>query len=231
MFDSEVFTIAGSGESKHQDGSCHEASFTRPIGVAVKKNGNIIVVDCADYSLCEIDSDWNVSTIARSEDMDHYGNNRRPHNNEWFYPYGVAIKEDSTILVTSTLDDKIIGINQNGNIMLNIGNHYDWIEDTNNIPEDCFSVPHYLAVKNDGTILVTDSDHFKIKSITPDGIVSTIAGTGKRGCDDGPSLQATFNNPQGIIISEDGTIIIADKYNHKIRGIAHDGIVYTIAGT
>ena len=61
--------------------------------------------------------------------------------------------------------------------------------------------------------------------------VFTIAGTGESGDKDGSGNEATFNDPHGIAINNDGTIIVADSGNHKIKGIDLDGNVFTIAGT
>ena len=97
--------------------------------------------------------------------------------------------------------------------------------------EATFNDPHGIAINNDGTIIVADSGNHKIKGIDLDGNVFTIAGTGEQGDKDGPGNEATFRYPQGVAIRDDGTIIVADTSNNKIRGIDPNGNVYTIAGT
>ena len=61
--------------------------------------------------------------------------------------------------------------------------------------------------------------------------VTTLAGTGDDGSNDGPGETATFNKPWGMAIGPDGSLYIADNWNHKIRKIATDGKVSTYAGT
>ena len=97
--------------------------------------------------------------------------------------------------------------------------------------EASFRYPQGVAIRDDGTIIIADRDNHKIRGIDPYGKVYTIAGTGERGDKDGPGNEATFNYPYGIAVRNDVTIIVADLYNNKIRGIDLDGNVFTIAGT
>jgi hypothetical protein len=89
-----------------------------------------------------------------------------------------------------------------------------------------------VAVKLDGTIIIINGNC--ISSISLDGMCRIIAGAtgvGSCGFSDGPRLQSRFDNPCGIAIMADQTIIVADTFNHRIRAIGLDGIVRTIAGT
>jgi sugar lactone lactonase YvrE len=77
---------------------------------------------------------------------------------------------------------------------------------------------------------VADSGNQAIRKITPDGTVSTFAGTGVAGADNGPIATATFSAPTGIAIDAAGNFYIADFNNKMIRKISSDGIVSTLAG-
>jgi len=59
---------------------------------------------------------------------------------------------------------------------------------------------------------------------------TVLAGSGT-GFADGPSAVAQFNNPRGIAVAGDGGIYVADADNHRIRRIAPDGTVSTVAGS
>ena len=85
--------------------------------------------------------------------------------------------------------------------------------------EASFKYPHEIAVRDDGTIIVADTSNNKIRGIDLDGNVFTIAGTGEVGDKDGPGNEAIFFSPHGIAVRDDGTIIVADSDNDKIRGI------------
>ena len=80
-------------------------------------------------------------------------------------------------------------------------------------------------------LLSSDSGNNKIRLVSPDGIVTTLAGTGTNGFADGPSATAQFDSPRGVAIMLNGNIIVGDYNNYRIRLIFPEGIVTTIAGS
>jgi DNA-binding beta-propeller fold protein YncE len=93
-----------------------------------------------------------------------------------------------------------------------------------------FDSPSGLALDRAGDILVADTAANTIRKISPDGTVTTLAGDGTAGYRDGPATQARFNGPIGLAADADGNVYVADSYNDRIRVIAADGQVRTLAG-
>eukprot|EP00242_Pyramimonas_sp_CCMP2087_P004962 CAMPEP_0198220164 /NCGR_PEP_ID=MMETSP1445-20131203/77877_1 /TAXON_ID=36898 /ORGANISM="Pyramimonas sp., Strain CCMP2087" /LENGTH=120 /DNA_ID=CAMNT_0043897841 /DNA_START=253 /DNA_END=611 /DNA_ORIENTATION=- len=94
-----------------------------------------------------------------------------------------------------------------------------------------FLMPTGVAVDEDGNIIVADTDNHCIRRITPQGLVSTLAGTGEAGYLDGEGTVAQFNGPAGVAVDGGGNVIVADAVNHRIRQITPEGQVSTLAGT
>lgn len=94
-----------------------------------------------------------------------------------------------------------------------------------------FNYPTVVTSDNLNNLIVVDRSNHKIRKITPDGAVTTIAGTGAIGSLDGPALAATFRYPDGAVADSQGNIFISDQSNHKIRKIDVNGIVSTFAGS
>ncbi len=94
-----------------------------------------------------------------------------------------------------------------------------------------FNRPSKLAVDNYGYLYVSDELNNRIRKISPDGIVTTLAGSGKTGAENNQSgTKASFNGPSGIAVDKNGNVYVADVFNHVIRKISPGGAVTTYAG-
>ena len=92
--------------------------------------------------------------------------------------------------------------------------------------------PTAVAVDSSGNILIADAGNHRIRRVSPNGVIATIAGTGTAGFsgDAGPAVNAQFDDPQGIAVDGSGNIYVADTGNSRIRRITPNGVITTIAG-
>ena len=94
-----------------------------------------------------------------------------------------------------------------------------------------FNSPFGVAVDSSGNVYVSDYLNHRIRKITSGGVVSTLAGTGDSGYQDGAAASARFSYPSGIAVDSDGNVYVADNGTSRIRKItASTGIVSTLAG-
>jgi hypothetical protein len=93
-----------------------------------------------------------------------------------------------------------------------------------------FSDPFNVAVDGNGNTYVADTGNNRIRKIASDGTVSTLAGNGTSGFADGSASNAQFNYPRSIAADRNGNVFVADENNQRIRKIAPDGTVSTLAG-
>lgn len=95
-----------------------------------------------------------------------------------------------------------------------------------------FNAPFGIAIDGGGNLFIADSQNHVIREITPDGIVSTLAGlAGSSGSADGTGAAARFNQPCGVAIDSAGNVYVADTFNEVIRKVTPAGVVTTLAGT
>jgi len=97
------------------------------------------------------------------------------------------------------------------------------------------NMPHELLFDAKGDLYIAERDNHVIRKIDmKSGIISTAAGTGMRGFggDGGPGVKAQFNQPHSIVLDRDGSMLICDIGNHRIRRLHLDtGLIETYAGT
>ncbi len=94
-----------------------------------------------------------------------------------------------------------------------------------------FNRPSKIAVDNNGYLYVSDELNNRIRKISPEGMVTTLAGSGKPGAENNlMGSKASFNGPSGIAVDKNGNVYVADVFNHLIRKISPSGAVTTYAG-
>jgi sugar lactone lactonase YvrE len=94
-----------------------------------------------------------------------------------------------------------------------------------------FSQMSGVAVDASGNVFVADTQNSSIRKITPQGVVSTLAGGGIAGYVDGTGSAARFSRPTGVAVDSSGNVFVADRNNHVIRKVSAAGVVSTFAGT
>src|SRR5882757_8827649 len=95
------------------------------------------------------------------------------------------------------------------------------------------SLPWGVAATSDGGFLIADRANNRIRRVTPDGVISTVAGTGAPGYNsDGiAATSAQLNAPEAVDPTADGGFLIADSTNNRIRKVSANGTISTVAGT
>lgn len=150
-------------------------------------------------------------------------------------PQGIALLPDGSLLVADTRN-QLIKLAKGDQVTAYAGMEVLPV-DGNGLPvgalldgeaeEATFHRPHGIAVAEDGTVYVADTNNHAIRRISPDGEVTTLAGDGIAGSRDGAGGKARFDHPSDVAVAEDGTIYVADRGNHLIRRII-DGKVDTL---
>lgn len=225
--DGVVTTLAGSGSIGKQDGTGTAASFNNPTGIAVDVAGNIYVADVSNNLVRKITPSGVVTTLAGTGGN---GSVNGPGSQATFSnPSGIAVDGAGNVYIADLSNNLVRKITPGGVVSTLAGSGYSGDDDGTGTAAT-FNEPNGLAVDPQGNVYVSDLGDNTIRKITPAGVVTTIAGSGKVGKTDGQGTAASFNQPFGIAIDENGNLYIADTGNEEIREISSSGLVSTVAG-
>ncbi|MCB0488635.1 MAG: IPT/TIG domain-containing protein [Cyclobacteriaceae bacterium] len=145
------------------------------------------------------------------------------------FPTGMAVDANDNVYVADRSNNRIRKITPDGNVSTLVGNGEETSVD-GDLSTARIRRPTGLCFGDDGTLYFTESTGGRVRKITAEGQVTTIAGLGTAGYLDGAAADAQFNFPTGIAIDSKGNLFVGDFGNNCVRKIAN-GQVTTFAGT
>ena len=150
----------------------------------------------------------------------------------FYEPSGVAVDAAGNVYVADTGNHTIRKITSEGVVSTLAGSAGPSGSADGTGTAARFDGPVGVAVDTAGNVYVADTHNCTIRKITPDGVVSTMAGSaGQHGSADGTGGSARFYYPESVAVDTAGTVYVADTQNHTIRKITSEGVVSTLAGS
>ncbi|MDB5012923.1 MAG: hypothetical protein JWQ25_1125, partial [Daejeonella sp.] len=147
----------------------------------------------------------------------------------FYYPYSAVVDTKGNIYVADQGNSLIRKITPSGIVSTLAGSGSAGFADGVGTAAS-FSNPKGLAVDSAGNVYVADAVNNRIRKITSEGVVTTLAGNSASGFIDGLGNQASFYNPSAIALDAKGNLYVADEKNHAVRKISPSGEVNTLAG-
>jgi sugar lactone lactonase YvrE len=221
----ETTTLAGGAECGSGDGTATTARFCSPHGIVRDAAGNLFVSDASNATIQRLGTDGQVTTLAGLAPI--YGTADGTGSSARFSsPFGIAADSAGALYVTNAFAT-IRKITTSGVVTTLAGNASLARVATDGIGQAAtFSNPRGIASDAEDNLLVVDSFAQIIRRVTPQGAVSTFAGTpNEGGFTSGPRTSAQFRYPNDVAVDAAGTVYVADTWNHMIRRITTDGRV------
>ena len=226
-------TIAGSGGlSSSADGTGAAAGFLSPNAVAVDhSSGNVYVADGGNHTIRRITPAGAVTTVAGSPGLRGSANGTGSAA-RFYNPSGITVDGGGNIYVADSGNDTIRKITPEGVVTTFAGSPGIAGSDNGTGGAARFSYPIGLAADTAGNVYVADAFNSTIRKITPEGVVSTLAGSaGISGSANGLGGAARFDFPGGVAVDLAGNVYVGDTLNYTIRKISPSGDVTTLAGS
>jgi sugar lactone lactonase YvrE/pimeloyl-ACP methyl ester carboxylesterase len=222
-----ITTIAGNGEigDSGDGGPAVSARFDYPSGVAVDAVGNVYISDSYKGRVRRIAPDGIISAFAGSRTCCDRGDGGLATNAFLSRPTGITVDATGNVFIVDMYGGvrKVTG---DGLITTIAGNIYNGYSGDGGLATSArFFWPRDVAVDTLGNIYIADTGNDCIRKVAPDGIITTIAGTGYNGYfgDGGPAANAKFRSPRGVAVDASGNLYIADTYNNRIRKVFVSG--------
>lgn len=242
-----VGTLAGSDNGTdayglpkggYADGDGSKAKFNRPRAVVVDAQDIIYVADTENHAIRKI-ANGKVTTLAGTGTAGY--KNGAGREAQFNTPSGLAVDKAGNVYVADTLNNVIRKITSKGVVSTYAGKSTGeaGFQD-GETGEAIFNEPSALTIDSKGIVYIADSGNQLIRKVTG-GKVETLAGSPgvllagtayyRGSYRDGLRQEASFNFPKGLTVLEDGTLIIADTWNYRVRAILPTGRVITLFGT
>jgi streptogramin lyase len=224
----QVITFAGSGTGGFVNATRTFASFQYPTGMCINADGFIFIADRENNAIRKVTPLGDVSTLAGTGSPGIV--NDKDAAAKFSAPNGLAIDASGNVYVADQGNSVIREILTTGTVVTFAGKGSGGAAN-GKADTATFRGPAAIAFDSGGNLFVADEGNNLIRKITPQGIVSTFAGSGKNGSANGQDTLASFSEPVGLAVDASNNVYVADEGNNLIRKITPAGAVTTFAGS
>jgi uncharacterized protein (TIGR03437 family) len=231
--DGIIHTFAGgNGHGYGGDGGpATSALLDFPRNLAVDADGNVYVNDYNNNRVRKISLDGTIKTIAGSG-VCCASPDGGLATNAYLSTGPVTTDPSGNVYVFDYFSNRVRRVSPTGILQSYAGDGKEgFAGDGDNAAVARFSGVAGLGTDSSNNLYVADANNERIRLVTSAGIVSTIAGRVHFSGDGGPASAAILHRPAGVVQAADGSIYFTDRVNHRIRKIASNGTISTIAGT
>ncbi len=227
----QMETIAGTGANvfSGDGGPATQAGLYNPMGVAVGTDGVIYIADSKNRRVRRISPDGTITTMAGTgNQLGTRGDGGLARDAQLKEPVALTVGPDGSLYIADREDDRVRRITQDGLISTVAGSDLNNWQEDNGVPATEVSM-HYIAdiaLGPDGSLYIAELDAHRVRRITPDGIIRSIAGSydgyvqGANGAEGSLPTAFRLKQPVGVVVSPSGTLYLAERGSHRIRRLS-----------
>jgi NHL repeat len=242
--DGAISRVAGTGvEGFSGDGGpATAARLNGPTDVVVTAAGDVLIADEFNHRVRRVGPDGTITTVAGSGTEACDAQSGAAIEADFGWPRSLALAPGGGYLLLDELCGMVHRIGQGADgvtgsaddVIATVagGGGGGFSGDGGPATEASLNDPRGIAATADGGFLVADSLNERVRRVSPDGVITTVAGTGVRGFsgDGGPATAARLSIPRDVEAVPGGGFLIADSGSNRVRLVAADGRITTVAG-
>lgn len=228
-----ITTVAGSGiyGFSGDGGPAVKAQMEFPAGIAVDGRGNLFIVDSGTNRVRMVSATGIMSTVAGNGTAGFSGDGGPAVSAELSQPQYLAVDRQGDLFIADTGNNVVREVSASGNISTLAGTGTaGYSGDVGPAASAQLQGPQGVAVDQLGDVFIVDSSNYRVRKVSPTGVITTVVGNGGNGAtgDGGPATSATINGSYGVSVDAAGNIFLASYY--AIREVSN-GVINTVAGT
>ena len=220
--DGMISTVAGTGVAgfSGDNGAATAAQLNLPYAATPLPGGGFLIADRGNHAIRKVDAAGRITTVAGTPPSGGFTGDGGPATAASVNaPCAVTLAPDGSFLFPDRDNNRVRRVAPDGTISTVAGNGTGG-DAGDGGPTIAASVtgPYAVVVRPDGTMLIGERGGNRIRSVSPAGIITTIAGTGSGGFNgDGAATSAQLNDPVGLALLPGGDVLVADAANHRVR--------------
>src|ERR1017187_9430384 len=226
-----VETVAGSSLIG-DGGPALAAQFSNIQGIAIDRLGNLYLSDTGNHRIRKV-SNGIVTTIAGTGVAGFSGDGGSALIAQLNSPYGLALDSTGNLYLADLGNQRVRRITPDGVITTVAGTGRKASSTDGGAPTDTSLLsPRNVAVDAAGNLYIAEFEGHRVRKLTPDGRLSTVAGTGVAGWsgDGNRAPAAQIDYPAGLAFDRAGALYFADSGNNAVRKLYADGTIGTVLG-
>jgi hypothetical protein len=220
-----ITTFAGTGipGSSGDGGPATSARLYAPSGVAVDGQGNVYIVDSYNQRVRKVSAGGTITTIAGTGRLGFSGDGGPATSAQLSYPSGVAVDGQGNVYIVDA--NRVRKVSRGGTITTFAGTGAGGFSGDGGPATSAQVRPTGVGADSQGNIYIADFYGFRVRKVSPGGMITTFAGTGGGGFsgDGGPATSARLYGPYAVAVDGQGNVYIADDRNYRVRKVGTSG--------
>jgi uncharacterized repeat protein (TIGR01451 family) len=226
--------VAGTGRLGYSGdgGPATSAQLSYPEGLAFDSQGNLYIADSSNGRIRQVSTGGIITTVAGGGPCCNLGDGGPATSAQLSYPQDVKVDAQGNLYIVDSSNSRIRKVSTTGVISTVAGNgNWGFSGDGGSATAAQLNYPTSVALDAAGNIYIADSNNYRVRMVSINGVITTVAGTGSQGYsgDGGPATSAQLSYAYGLAVDAAGNLYISDSGNGRVRKVS-GGTITTVAG-